>query len=80
VYGAHDGAAERWEWNMSKVVETREYVDGHKTLVVEILDNGCCAFHARLSSGSSEPVQAAVSSTVLRELADKVDAAKASAA
>ena len=55
----------------ANVVETREYPQGQSTLRVEILDNGYAIF-APVPAHSS----AGLSSTVLRQLADLVDAAR----
>ena len=62
---------------MSNVVETREYVDGGRTLAAHVQDNGCVSFQVKMNDESGFILQAAVSSTVLRELADLADAAKA---
>jgi len=58
------------------IVETREYVDGGRRLQAQIQDNGCVAFAAKMADETRYMITAAVSSTVLRQLADLADAAK----
>ena len=61
---------------MGKVVETREYADGERILKAQILDNGCVSFTTGVVRATVCAVPAAVSATVLRQLADLADAAK----
>ncbi len=59
-------------------VEKREYADGSRTLVATIRDNGTVAFTTKMNDEAFiHAPMAAVSSAVLRQLADLADAAKA---
>jgi len=62
--------------DMSKVVECREYVDGDHVLVASIRDNGCVGFSVKDKGLDGRLLrEAAVSATVLRQLADLADRA-----
>ena len=61
---------------MSNIVEKREYVDGGRVLLAQIQDNGCVGFAAKMADETRYMVTAAISSEVLRQLADLADAAK----
>ena len=66
---------------MSKFVQRREYTDGDRILVADIQDNGCETFTVyRQGEGVRPPGEAsraaAVSATVLRQLADFADLAR----
>jgi hypothetical protein len=58
---------------MANAIETREYVDGPRSLAATIMDNGCVCFAVTRTDGANP----AVSATVLRQLADLADAAQA---
>jgi hypothetical protein len=58
---------------MSNITETRTYEDGSRKLLAQVQDNGCVRF--TVCEGS---LYAALSSTVLRQLADLADAANVS--
>jgi len=67
---------------MARVVETRQYLDGTKRLRAQVLGNGCVAFavlpQQPFETSREQALQllaetAAISSTVLRQLADLAD-------
>jgi hypothetical protein len=58
------------------IVDTREYVDGDNRLNACIQDNGCVSFATCTNENTALGPRAAVSSIVLRQLADMADAAK----
>jgi hypothetical protein len=67
---------------MANTVETREYIDGTRILRAQILDNGCVRFAAFVQGDMVPPDDVtrsgAVSSEVLRQLADLADRANVS--
>ena len=69
-------------WTMANTVETREYIDGTRILRAQILDNGCVQFAAFVQGDMIPPDDVtrsgAVSSEVLRQLADLADRANVS--
>jgi hypothetical protein len=64
---------------MANTVETREYIDGNRILRATILDNGCVRFAVFMKGDMIPPDEVsrsgAVSSEVLRQLADLADLA-----
>ena len=68
---------------MSKFVQRRGYTDGDRILVADIQDNGCVTFTLYRQGDEVMPPgeasrAAAVSATVLRQLADLADGAQVS--